>query len=92
MERGKLCVQSRGPARPPFYKIQCWHEGKNETHYVRAEQVVPVQEALAGHERFKRLVREFVDLTIAQTRAGYTERKKSSKRFKPSVFRKPEHS
>jgi len=92
MERGKLCVQSRGPASPPFYKLQCWHEGKNQTRYVPVEEVAAVQEALAGHERFQRLAREFVDLTIAQTRTGDAERKKNSTRFRPSVTRKPKRS
>jgi len=92
MERGKLCVQSHGPASPPFYKLQCWQEGKNQTRYVPVEEVASVQEALAGHERFQRLAREFVDLTIAQTRAGDAERKKNSTRSKPSVTRKPKHS
>ncbi len=67
MERGKLCRQSRGPASPPFYKLQCWHRGKNQTRYVPSQEVASVQEALAGHERFQRLAEEFADLTIAQT-------------------------
>jgi hypothetical protein len=58
MERGKLCVQSRRPATPPFHKLQCW--------------------PLANHERFfQQLAEEFVDLTIAQTRASDAERKKT---------------
>lgn len=92
MERGKLCAQSRGPARPPFYKLQCWHKGKNQTRYVPAEEVSPVQEALAGHERFQRLAEEFVDLTVAQTRASDAERRKNSGKSKPSVTRKPKPS
>jgi hypothetical protein len=34
MERGKLCVQSRGPSARPFYKLQCWNKGRNQTRYV----------------------------------------------------------
>ena len=46
MERGKLCVQSRGPTAPPFHKLQCWHQGKNQTRYVPAEEISSVKEAL----------------------------------------------
>ena len=92
MERGKLCVQSRGPSHPPFHKLQCWHKGRNQTRYVPAEAVPSVQEALAGHARFQRLAEEFVDLTVTQTRASDAECKKNFKKSKPSVTRKPKPS
>jgi hypothetical protein len=88
MERGKLCQQSRSPGHPPFHKLQCWHQGGNQTRYVPAEEVAPVREALAGHERFQQLAEEFVDLTVAQTRASDSERKKNFKKSQPSVIRK----
>jgi hypothetical protein len=93
MERGKLCTQSQGPGAPPFYKLQCWHEGKNHTRYVPAHEVEPLKEALAGHQRFQQLAQEFVDLTVAMTRqereAG---RKKNSRKSKPNVTGKPKPS
>jgi hypothetical protein len=84
MERGKLCLQSAGAGSAPFYKLQCWQRGKNQTRYVPAAEVVAVQEALAGHERFQQLAQEFADLTIAQTRATVAESKKNSRKSKPS--------
>jgi hypothetical protein len=93
MERGKLCVQSQGPDKPPFYKLQCWHQGKNQTRYVPATEVASVQAALAEHERFQQLAAEFVELTVQQTRtADATERKKNFKSSKPSVTRRPKRS
>jgi hypothetical protein len=92
MERGKLCTQSRGPISPPFHKLQCWHQGKNHTRYVPAEEVPALQEALAGHQRFQELAEEFVDLTVAMTRQqAAAERKKNSRKSRPSVIgkRKP---
>ena len=59
MERGKLCLQSRGPGTTPFYKLQSWHQGKNHTRYVPADHVPAVKEALAGHQRFQELALEF---------------------------------
>ena len=44
-ERGKLCVQSRGPSHPPFHKLQGWHKGRNQTRSVAAEEVPSGQEA-----------------------------------------------
>ncbi|HEX4119630.1 MAG TPA: hypothetical protein VH619_03300 [Verrucomicrobiae bacterium] len=92
MERGKLCLQSRRSGSPPFHKLQCWHQGRNQTRYVPAEEVSSMQEALAGHERFQQLAEEFVDLTIGQTRASDAERKKNFKKSKPSATRKPKPS
>jgi hypothetical protein len=71
MERGTLCIQSRGPSSPPFHKLQCWHGGKNHTRYVPAGELPALEEALAGHQRFQQLAEEFVDLTVAMTHQAY---------------------
>jgi hypothetical protein len=93
MERGKLCTQSRGSGAAAFHKLQCWHQGKNHTRYVPADEVPALQEALAGHERFQQLAEEFADLTIATTRQeNEAERKKNSKRFRPNATGKPKRS
>jgi hypothetical protein len=93
MERGKLCAQSRGPGAAPFYKLQCWHQGQNQTRYVPADDVPALQRALAGHQRFQALADEFVDLTVARTRAADAkERKKNSRKSKPNATRKPKPS
>jgi hypothetical protein len=89
MERGKLCAQSRGPGTPAFHKLQCWHQGRNHTRYVPAQEVAALQEALAGHERFQRLAQEFADLTIAMTHQETVECKKNSKRSRPNATGKP---
>ena len=81
MERGKLSAQSPGPDKPPFYKLQCWQKGKNQTRYVPAAEVASVQAALAEHERFQELAEEFVELTVQQTRSSdASERKKTPAR------------
>ena len=92
MERGKLCTQSHGPGTPAFHKLQCWHQSKNQTRYVPAQEVAALQEALAGHERFQRLAQEFADLTIAMTRQESVECKKNSRRSRPNVTGKPRRS
>jgi len=96
MERGKLCAQSRGPGTPAFYKLQVWHEGKNATRYVPADEVPALKEALAGHQRFQELAAEFADLTITQTREATVEDAKKKPRSpatsKTNAFRKPTNS
>ena len=93
MERGKLCTQSRGPGAAPFHKLQSWHQGKNHTRYVPADEVPVLQEALAGHQRFQQLAEEFVDLTIALThQQTQAERKKNFRRSKPSATGKAKPS
>ena len=93
MERGKLCQQSRGPGTTPFYKLQCWHRGKNHTRYVPVDELPALQEALAGHQRFQELAAEFVELTVAQTRqAAVADGKKNSRRSRPSVTTRPKRS
>ena len=89
MERGKLCLQSPGPGGQPFHKLQCWHRGKNHTRYVPAAEVPALQAALAEHQRFQTLAEEFVELTVALTRAeAVADVKKNARRSKPSVTRK----
>lgn len=88
-----ILTQSRGPASPPFYKLQTWEKGKNVTHYVPAGEVPAVQEALAGQQRFQELANEFVELTIAQTRAeGKGDSKKNRTKSRPSATTKPKPS
>ena len=93
MERGKLCCQSRGPGATPFYKLQSWHQGKNHTRYVPADEVPALQQALAGHQRFQELAEEFVTLTVAQTRQkAAADRKKNCRRSRPNATAKPKRS
>jgi hypothetical protein len=93
MERGKLCTQSPGPGAKAFHKLQCWHQGKNHTRYVPADEVPALQEALAGHQRFQALAQEFVELTVALTRAERaSDAKKNSRKSKPNATTKPKHS
>ena len=93
MERGKLCTQSPGPGIAPFYKLQCWQQGRNHTRYVPADEVPALQEALAHHQRFQEVAEEFVSLTVAQTRQETAaDRKKNSRRSSPSATAKPKPS
>jgi len=91
MERGKLSTYTfadRSGHAGPYYKLQCWEEGKNRTRYVPAEQVPLLQEALAGQAKFQQLTEQYAQLVIAETRAQLAAgSKKKTSRPKSSWLR-----
>lgn len=71
MERGKLSsyrFKDRSSQNEPYYKLQSWENGKNATRYIRPEQVPLLEEALAGHAQFQKLVDQYARLVITETR------------------------
>lgn len=75
MEKGKLSAEYRDSARDgkqvklgPYYKYQCWENGRNQSRRVPAEEAQDLQEAVEGYHHFKDLADEFAELTIEMTR------------------------
>jgi hypothetical protein len=68
MERGKLCVIKQGP-EGPYYSLQNWENGRNQTRYVPRNQLPVVQANLAAYEQFQSLVGQYAQEIIQQTRA-----------------------
>ena len=68
MERGKLSAMGQGPDGP-YFKLQAWEDGKNNSRYVPHEQVEMVQKAIAGFQRYKELTEQYAQQVIEQTRA-----------------------
>jgi hypothetical protein len=86
MERGKLSAYSfkeRSGVAGPYHKLQQWHNGKNQTRYVPAEELPAVEGALAGYARYQQLTQEYAQLVIAETRQNIAASKKS-KSHRPS--------
>ena len=52
----------------PYYKLQCWENGKYFTRYIRPEEIPLLNEALAGQARFEELTQQYAHLVIAETR------------------------
>jgi len=80
MERGKLSTYSfkdRPGANGPYHKLQQWHEGKNHTRYVSADELPQVQAALAGYEQYQQLTTQYAEAVIEETRKGIADSKKS---------------
>ena len=81
MERGKLCILREGP-EGPYYNHQSWEEGRNVSRYVPRDQVPAVQEAIAGYQKFQKLIEAYSQILIQQTRAELASgfKKKTSHR------------
>ena len=81
MRPGTLSLQYKVPAekKGPYYQLSYTHKMKSRTQYVRPEWVDEIQEQIKVYKRFKKLIEEWIDLSIeySQTRikqAKETER------------------
>ena len=82
MERGKLSAyefKERSGTAGPYHKLQQWHEGKNQTRYVRTDELPQVQAALEGYQRYQQLTDEYADLVIQETRESIADSKKKTR-------------
>ena len=87
MERGKLSAYSfeeRAGVAGPYYKLQRWENGTNNTRHVPAEEVPAVQAALAGYAQFQQLTEQYADVVISETRQNIAGLKKNRSRHPSS--------
>ena len=80
MERGKLSTYSfkeRSGSAGPYYKLQHWQDGQNQTRYIPADELSAVEAALAGYAQYQQLTEQYAQLVIAQTRQSTAASKKS---------------
>lgn len=83
MEPGKLTAyhwKNRPGKSGPYYKLQHHENGKNLTQYIRPEDVAVVQAAVDGYNQFEKLVSEYSQIIIQQTRE---ERRGGLKKKRP---------
>ncbi len=66
MRPGSLTRQFKDPQRKAgaYWQISYTRQMKSRTEYVRAEWVSELRRPIATHKRFKRLVDQWVDLSI----------------------------
>ena len=69
MRPGSLTRQYRDPENGTgaFWQISYTRQMKSRTEYVRKEWVTDIRKQIATHKRFKRLVDQWVDLSIAHS-------------------------
>ncbi len=68
LDRGTVSVIRQGP-EGAYYNHQCYENGRNVSRYLPGEQVAEVKEAIAGYQRFRQLVDQYVELMVEKTRA-----------------------
>jgi hypothetical protein len=68
LDRGTVSVLRQGP-RGPYYNHQCYENGRNVSRYVPPEQVPDLKAAIAGYQRFRELIGQYVQLLVEKTRA-----------------------
>ena len=68
LDRGTVNVIRQGP-EGAYYKHQCYENGRNVSRYLPGEQVAEVKEAIAGYQRFRQLVDQYVELMVEKTRS-----------------------
>jgi hypothetical protein len=66
MRPGSLTCQFKDPERQvgAYWQISYTRQRKSRTEYVRQEWVAEIRRQIATHKRFKRLVDQWVDLSI----------------------------
>ena len=96
MERGSLQAECRPSRRHcdcdcgPYYKHQVWENGQNRTRRVRKEEADALAQAIEGRQQFEKLAGQFVDTTVAMTRAqSSSASKKNATTSKPQFRKKP---
>ena len=96
MERGSLQAETRpsqrhpDQERGPYFKHQVWEDGQNKTRRLSAEQAEALAPAIEGRQEFEKLAAQFVDTTVAMTRADLApDSKKNATKSRPPSKRKP---
>lgn len=80
MEKGRLSEEYRERHKDgkvvrlgPYYKHQCWENGRNASRRVPASEVERLREGVDGYHRFRELADEFVEVTVEMSRASADE-------------------
>ena len=70
MRPGSLTRQfkDRGNQMGAYWQLSYTRQMKSRTEYVRQDSVKGIRRQIATHKRFKRLVEEWIDLSIEHSR------------------------
>ena len=87
MEKGRLSEEYRekhkGGKRVrlgPYFKHQCWKNGRNASRRVPAAEVERLREGVDGYHRFRELADEFVEVTVSMSRESADDEGKKKPR------------
>lgn len=95
MEQGSLQSETRPSSRDanqkqgPYFKHQIWEQGRNVSRRIPAEKAPALAKAIEGRKEFEKLAGQFVEATVAMTRAGTsTDSKKNETKSRRRSNRK----
>lgn len=84
------CKDPKNPKRHgPYYQLSYTHNGKSRTEFVRKEMVGEVKKQLKNYQVFRRLTREWVDLSLEISRLRREELKSTC--LRPQDMQGGEH-
>lgn len=84
MRPGTLSMQYKVPAekKGPYFQLSYTHKMKSRTEYVRREWVDEIREQIEVYKRFRKLIEEWVDLSIEYSQLRMKQAKEAKKREK----------
>jgi len=81
MRPGVLSLQYKVPAKKkgPYFQLSYTHKMKSRTQYVRPEWVDEIRGQIEVYKRFKKLVEEWIDLSIEYSRTRMKQAKETER-------------
>jgi hypothetical protein len=81
MRPGSLTLQYKAPAekKGPYYQLSYTHKMKSKTQYVRPEWVNEIRKQIEVYKRFKKLIEEWIELSIESSQIKMKQVKKAEK-------------
>jgi len=76
---GKVSERREAGGKITGWKLQRWHDGRNQTRHIPAALLDRVREGTVGHQRFVALADEFAELRCREV-LGETDSAGSSKK------------
>jgi hypothetical protein len=93
MRPGSLTRQYRNPKDKlgPYYQLSYTHKMQSRTEYVRPEFVARLRVQISEYKRFRKLVEEWVELEIEQSKMQIDKAKKAPKVIPQTNNRRASH-
>ena len=84
MRPGVLSLQYKAPSekKGPYYQLSYTHKMKSRTQYVRPEWVDEMRGQIEVYKRFKKLVEEWIELSIDHSQTRMKQVKETEKGYK----------
>jgi hypothetical protein len=81
MRPGALSLQYKSPAerKGPYYQLSYTHKMRSRTQYVRPEWVEEIRGQIEVYKRFKKLIEEWIDLSIEYSRTRMKQAKETER-------------